>query len=157
MSAAGAHPHVTELSARLRTRLPGPDLTQRQLRERSWWSGPEAWVIVVAGLAIGLGTYSGGWRIMRTLGRRIVDLDPPKAFAAESTAALVLYGMAIAVHAPVSTTHTIASAVLGAGVTSGASAVRWAVVRRIVSAWVITLPAAAALSAAVYGLGVLVT
>jgi PiT family inorganic phosphate transporter len=115
------------------------------------------WVIVSSAAAIAAGTYSGGWRIMRTLGRRIVDLDPPKAFAAESTAALVLYGMAIAVHAPVSTTHTIASAVLGAGVTSGASSVRWIVVRRIVTAWVITLPAAAVLSAAAYGFGVLVT
>lgn len=108
------------------------------------------WVIVAAGTAIALGTYSGGWRIMRTLGRRIIDLDPPRGFAAESTAATVLYGMAIGLQAPVSTTHTITSAIMGAGATKRFSAVRWGVAKGIVLAWVITIPAAASVAAATY-------
>ena len=108
------------------------------------------WVIFAAGSAIAAGTYSGGWRIMRTLGRRIIKLDPPKGFAAEATAATVLYGMAIGLHAPVSTTHTITSAVMGAGATKGFSAVRWGVARSIVIAWIITIPAAAAMAAITY-------
>ncbi|MGB9013345.1 MAG: inorganic phosphate transporter [Aeromicrobium sp.] len=108
------------------------------------------WVIVAAGTAIALGTYSGGWRIMRTLGRRIIDLDPPKGFAAESTAATVLYGMAIGLEAPVSTTHTITSAIMGAGATKRFSAVRWGVAQGIVLAWIITIPAAASVAAVTY-------
>lgn len=108
------------------------------------------WVIVAAGTAIALGTYSGGWRIMRTLGRRIIDLDPPKGFAAESTAATVLYGMAIGLEAPVSTTHTITSAIMGAGATKRFSAVRWGVAKGIVLAWIITIPAAASVAALTY-------
>lgn len=108
------------------------------------------WVIVAAAGAIAAGTYSGGFRIMRTLGRRIIDLDPPKGFAAEATAATVLYVMAMGLHAPVSTTHTITTAIMGAGATKRFSAVRWGVARGIVVAWVITIPAAAAMAAAVY-------
>ncbi len=108
------------------------------------------WVIAAAGTAIALGTYSGGWRIMRTLGRRIIDLDPPRGFAAEATAASVLYGMAIGLHAPVSTTHTITSAIMGAGATKRFSAVRWGVARGIVFAWIVTMPAAAAVAAGTY-------
>lgn len=108
------------------------------------------WVIVAAATAIALGTYSGGWRIMRTLGRRIIDLDPPRGFAAESTAASVLYVMAIGLQAPVSTTHTITSAIMGAGATKRASAVRWGVVRGIVTAWIVTIPAAATMAALTY-------
>lgn len=108
------------------------------------------WVIVAAATAIALGTYSGGWRIMRTLGRRIIDLDPPKGFAAESTAASVLYVMAIGLQAPVSTTHTITSAIMGAGATKRFSAVRWGVAKGIVTAWIITIPASAAMAAASY-------
>ncbi|WP_420114837.1 inorganic phosphate transporter [Pseudactinotalea sp.] len=108
------------------------------------------WVIVAAATAIALGTYSGGWRIMRTLGRRIIELDPPKGFAAESTAATVLYVMAIGLHAPVSTTHTITSAIMGAGATKRFSAVRWGVAKGIVTAWVITIPAAASVAAVTY-------
>lgn len=110
------------------------------------------WVIVAAGTAIALGTYSGGWRIMRTLGRRIIDLDPPKGFAAEATAATVLYGMAIGLQAPVSTTHTITSAIMGAGATKRFSAVRWGVAKGIVMAWIITIPAAAGVAALTYGI-----
>ncbi|WP_293781380.1 inorganic phosphate transporter [uncultured Aeromicrobium sp.] len=108
------------------------------------------WVIVAAASAIAAGTYSGGWRIMRTLGRRIIELDPPKGFAAEATAASVLYVMAIGLHAPVSTTHTITSAVMGAGATRRFSAVRWGVAQGIVTAWIITIPAAAAVAAIFY-------
>jgi PiT family inorganic phosphate transporter len=110
------------------------------------------WVIVAAAGAIAAGTYSGGWRIMRTLGRRIIHLDPPRGFAAESVASIVLYVMAIGLHAPVSTTHTITSAVMGTGATKRASAVRWGVARSIVIAWIITIPMAALMAALTYGL-----
>jgi PiT family inorganic phosphate transporter len=108
------------------------------------------WVIVLAATAISLGTYSGGWRIMRTLGRRIIHLDPPRGFAAETTAASVLYVMAMGFGAPVSTTHTITSSVMGVGATRRLSAVRWGVARSIVVAWVVTIPAAAAAAALFY-------
>jgi PiT family inorganic phosphate transporter len=109
------------------------------------------WVIVAAATAISAGTYSGGWRIMRTLGRRIINLDPPRGFAAEGVAATVLYVMAIGLQAPVSTTHTITSAIMGAGATKRASAVRWGVARNIVTAWIITIPMAALMAALTYG------
>ncbi len=108
------------------------------------------WVILSAAGAISLGTMSGGMRIMRTMGRRIIALDPPRGFAAESTAAIVLYGMAIGAHAPVSTTHTMTSAVMGAGATKRFSAVRWGVARGIITAWVITIPASAGVAALTY-------
>jgi len=108
------------------------------------------WVILAAAGAISLGTMSGGMRIMRTMGRRIIALDPPRGFAAETTAAIVLYGMAIGLHAPVSTTHTMTSAVMGAGATKRFSAVRWGVARSIITAWVITIPAAASVGAICY-------
>jgi PiT family inorganic phosphate transporter len=110
------------------------------------------WVILAAATAISLGTYSGGWRIMRTLGRRIIHLDPPSGFAAESVATTVLYVMAIRFHAPVSTTHTITSAIMGAGATKRLSAVRWGVAKSIVAAWVLTFPAAGLMAAFAYWL-----
>jgi inorganic phosphate transporter, PiT family len=110
------------------------------------------WVIFSAAAAISLGTYAGGWRIMRTLGRRIIDLDPPRGFAAESVAAGVLYTTAFAFSAPISTTHTITSAVMGVGATKRFSAVRWGVARSIVGAWVLTFPAAGAMAALTYWL-----
>jgi PiT family inorganic phosphate transporter len=100
------------------------------------------WVILAAASAISLGTYSGGWRIMRTLGRRIIHLDPPRGFAAESTAASVLYVTAYVFEAPISTTHTITSSIMGVGATKRFNAVRWGVARTIVAAWVLTFPAA---------------
>jgi PiT family inorganic phosphate transporter len=114
--------------------------------------GIPVWVKISAATAISLGTYSGGWRIMRTLGRRIIHLDPARGFASEAVAATVLYVMAIALHAPVSTTHTITSAVMGAGATKRLSAVRWGVAKGIVTAWVLTIPAAGLVAAGVYGL-----
>ncbi len=108
------------------------------------------WVVIAAAGAISLGTYSGGWRIMRTLGRRIIHLDPARGFSAESVGATVLYTTAFIWHAPVSTTHIITSAIMGAGATKRFSAVRWGVARSILVAWVSTFPAAAAVAAAVY-------
>jgi PiT family inorganic phosphate transporter len=108
------------------------------------------WVIFAAASAISLGTWSGGWRIMRTLGRRIIHLDPPRGFAAESVAASVLYTTAYAFEAPISTTHTITSAVMGVGATKRLSAVRWGVARSILVAWVLTFPMAAGAAALCY-------
>ena len=108
------------------------------------------WVVVLAASAISLGTYSGGWRIMRTLGRRIIHLDPARGFAAESVGASVLYTTAFVFHAPISTTHTITSAIMGAGATKRFSAVRWGVARSIVAAWVLTFPMAGLVAAGFY-------
>lgn len=115
------------------------------------------WVKIAAALAISAGTYAGGWRIMRTLGRRIIALDPPRGFAAETVAASVLYTTAFAFQAPISTTHTITSAVMGVGATKRRSAVRWGVVRQILTAWVLTIPMAGLSAAAFYAvIGLLV-
>ncbi|MDI6912100.1 inorganic phosphate transporter [Nocardioides sp.] len=108
------------------------------------------WVIFSAAGAISLGTWSGGWRIMRTLGRRIIHLDPARGFAAETVAAGVLYTTAFAFQAPISTTHTITSAIMGAGATKRFSAVRWGVARSIIAAWVLTFPMAGLVAAACY-------
>ena len=105
------------------------------------------WVIISAASAISLGTYSGGWRIMRTLGRRIIHLDPARGFAAESVGATVLYTTAFVWHAPISTTHLITSAIMGAGATKRFSAVRWGVARSILIAWILTFPAAGVVAA----------
>jgi len=101
-----------------------------------------AWVIACCALAMGLGTMTGGWRIIRTMGMRIAKLEPVSGFAAETSAALILLGTA---HygLPVSTTHTIASSIMGVGSVRRFSAVRWGVTMQIVSAWVFTLPTAA--------------
>lgn len=109
------------------------------------------WVKLSAAVAISAGTYAGGWRIMRTLGRRVIELDPPRGFAAETTAAGVLYTTAFVFEAPVSTTHTITSSIMGVGATRRASAVRWGVAGNIATAWVLTIPMAALAAAACYG------
>ncbi len=108
------------------------------------------WVIVAAAAAISAGTYAGGWRIMRTLGRRIIHLDPARGFAAETVAASVLYTTAFVFEAPISTTHIITSSVMGAGATKRLSAVRWGVARTILAAWVLTFPAAGLVAATAY-------
>ena len=110
------------------------------------------WVILAAAGAISAGTYAGGWRIMRTLGRKIIHLDPARGFAAEAVGAGVLYTTAFVFHAPISTTHTITSAIMGAGATKRFSAVRWGVARTILTAWVLTFPAAGAAAALLYWL-----
>lgn len=99
------------------------------------------WVLVASAVVISAGTYSGGWRIMRTLGRRIIHLDPPQGFAAEVTSAIILY-VATAFKAPISTTHVITSAIMGVGATRSIKAVRWNVAKNIVGAWVFTMPGA---------------
>jgi PiT family inorganic phosphate transporter len=104
------------------------------------------WVILSAAGAISLGTYSGGWRIMRTLGRRIFALSPVSGFASQTTASGVLWGTAY-LGLPVSTTHVITSSVMGVGATRRLSAVRWGVAGNIVTAWLLTLPAAAVVAA----------
>jgi PiT family inorganic phosphate transporter len=107
------------------------------------------WVIVAAGVAIGAGTYAGGWRIMRTLGQRIFSMDPPTGFAAQVAGGTTIY---LATHFgyPVSTTHTVSGSVLGAGATKRLSAVRWGIAGNIVFAWILTIPAAALVAAAFY-------
>lgn len=105
-------------------------------------SGPELWVILLAGLAMGLGTYSGGWRIMRTMGKGIVEVEAPQGFAAEasSTAAILAsshlgFGL--------STTHVCTGSIVGSGLGRRGATIRWGVVRTLMIAWVVTLPAAA--------------
>ena len=100
------------------------------------------WVFWTSATVLALGTYAGGWRIIRTLGRRIIDLDPPAGFAAETVAASVLF-TASGFGLPISTTHTITSAIMGVGATKKLSAVRWGVAGNIVTAWVLTFPGAA--------------
>ncbi len=99
------------------------------------------WVIVVSATALSLGTAVGGWRIMQTMGHRVVDLEPIHGFAAETTAATIIYGAA---HfgMPVSTTHVISSAIMGVGTSRGIRGVKWGVARRILVAWVLTIPMA---------------
>jgi inorganic phosphate transporter, PiT family len=101
------------------------------------------WVILLSAGALSAGTYSGGWRIIRTLGRRIIDLDPPRGLAAEATASAVLYTAAFAFAAPISTTQTITASILGVGATKRLTAVRWGVTGNIAFAWLATLPMAA--------------
>ncbi len=108
------------------------------------------WVKIAAALTISAGTMAGGWRIMRTLGRRIIHLDPPRGFVAESVAATILYVTAFVFKAPISTTQTITSAIMGVGATKRLSAVRWGVAGNIAVAWVLTIPAAALVAALVY-------
>jgi inorganic phosphate transporter, PiT family len=109
------------------------------------------WVILSAASAIALGTYAGGWRIMRTLGRRIFSLTPASGFAAQTVASVVLLGNA-QYGLPVSTTHVITSSVMGVGATRRVLAVRWGVAGNIVFAWILTIPAAAAVAALVWAI-----
>jgi PiT family inorganic phosphate transporter len=107
---------------------------------------PPTWVIVSSAAAMGMGTYAGGWRIIKTLGTRVAKLDPPQGFAAQTACASILwttahYGF------PVSTTHVISGSVLGAGATTRFSAVRWGVAGNILLAWVLTIPCAAVVGA----------
>jgi PiT family inorganic phosphate transporter len=107
------------------------------------------WVKVSAGLAIGLGTYIGGWRIMRTLGQRLYKMEPEAGFASQVAAGATIYAATKSGY-PLSTTHVISGAVLGSGATQRLSAVRWGVAGSIVTAWVLTIPAAAIVAAAFY-------
>jgi PiT family inorganic phosphate transporter len=104
------------------------------------------WVALAAAIAIGLGTWAGGWRIIRTMGTRIIRMDPVHGFAAQTVAASVIQ-LATAWGLPVSTTQVVSGSVMGAGATRRFSAVRWGVARRIVWAWILTIPASAILAA----------
>jgi inorganic phosphate transporter, PiT family len=108
------------------------------------------WVFWTSAAVLAAGTYAGGWRIIRTLGRKIIDLGPAEGFAAEMVASSVLFFNALVLKAPISTTHTITSAIMGVGSTKRLSAVRWNVAGNIVIAWITTFPAAAAIACVVY-------
>jgi PiT family inorganic phosphate transporter len=108
------------------------------------------WVIVSSAAAIALGTYTGGWRIIRTVGSRIIKMDPAQGFSAQSSGAAVVLA-ASHLGYPLSTTHVISGAVMGAGAAKRLSAVRWGVAGNIAIAWVLTLPAAASIGGLVYG------
>jgi PiT family inorganic phosphate transporter len=101
------------------------------------------WIKMSCALAIALGTYSGGFKIIATLGKKIIQMDPIRGFVAESIGATLLWFSALAVHAPISTTHIVTSSIMGAGATKKLSAVKWGVAKSIVFAWIVTLPAAA--------------
>ncbi|MBI4587258.1 MAG: inorganic phosphate transporter [Candidatus Rokubacteria bacterium] len=111
--------------------------------------GPEFyvpfWVILAAHAAIGLGTFAGGWRIVKTMGMRLTKLRPVGGFCAESAGALMLIGTAVG-GIPVSTTHTISGSIMGVGATQRLSAVRWGLAGRIIWAWVLTIPLSALLA-----------
>lgn len=117
------------------------------------WTGEEwrvpLWVILAAAGAMGLGTAMGGWRIVRTMGLRVVELRPIDGFAAETAAATVIE-VASRLGIPVSTTQVISSSILGVGATRSLSAVRWGIAGRIVTAWIVTIPACIMLAWAVY-------
>lgn len=101
------------------------------------------WVILLAALAMGLGTLAGGWRVIRTLGSRITPLDPPRAFAAQTSASAVLLVSAYVYALPVSSTHIMTTSIMGVGASRRLSAVRWSVAQRVAAAWVLTIPGAA--------------
>ena len=107
------------------------------------------WVIIIAYSAIALGTFLGGWRIVKTLGYKITRLRPVHGFAAETVSAGTILGMSF-LGIPVSTTHIISTAIMGVGSTKGPGAVRWGIARNIVGAWILTIPAAAAIGFAAY-------
>src|SRR5919205_1855830 len=109
------------------------------------------WVIISSATAIALGTYVGGWRIIRTMGSRIIKMDPAQGFAAQAVGAAVILS-ASHVGFPLSTTHVANGGIMGAGAAKRLSAVRWGVAGNIVVAWLLTLPCSAAIGAAVYGL-----
>jgi len=109
------------------------------------------WVILVSALSIAFGTYVGGWRIIRTLGSKVIHLDPIHGFAAETSSAAVIW-TASTLGYPISTTQTITASIMGAGTTGGLSAVKWGVAGNILWAWVLTIPAAGLVAAGVYAL-----
>lgn len=112
------------------------------------------WIVLSCNGAIALGTMCGGWRIVKTMGNKLAHLKPVDGFCAETGAAVVLFGSS-ALGVPISTTHTITGAIMGVGSLKGMRGVKWGVAGRIVWAWIITIPAAALISAACYGLSVM--
>ncbi|HVC06738.1 MAG TPA: inorganic phosphate transporter [Solirubrobacterales bacterium] len=114
-------------------------------------AGPPLWAIIAAAAAIALGTYSGGWRVLRSTGARIIKMDAAQGFAAQSAGAAAIL-VSTFLGFPISTTHAISGGVVGAGAVKRVSAVRWGVAGNIMAAWLLTLPAAAAIGAAAYGI-----
>jgi len=110
-----------------------------------------AWVVISAASAIALGTYAGGWRIIRTVGTRIIDMDSAQGFSAQGASAAVIL-VSSQLGYPLSTTHVISGGVVGAGAAKRLSAVRWGVAGNIVVAWLLTLPGAGLLGAVAYWL-----
>jgi PiT family inorganic phosphate transporter len=106
-------------------------------------------VILVAASSIACGTYFGGWRIIRTLGTKVIHLDPIHGFAAETSSAAVIWTASVLGY-PISTTQTITASIMGAGTTGGLSAVKWGVAGNIIWAWVLTIPAAGLVAAGAY-------
>jgi inorganic phosphate transporter, PiT family len=113
------------------------------MTRRKRWTGGEwqvpLWVILASATSMGLGTAIGGWRIIRTVGLKVVDLRPINGFAAETASAAIIE-IASRLGIPVSTTHVISTAILGVGATKRVSAVRWGIAGRIVMAWIVTIP-----------------
>ncbi len=112
------------------------------------------WVAISCSIAIALGTVTGGWKIIETIGSRITKLSQHQGFSASLAGSVILFG-ASALGIPVSTTHTITGAIIGAGTARRASAVRWGVARQVVVAWIVTIPASAAIGALFYTLTLL--
>jgi len=107
------------------------------------------WVAISCYIAIGLGTMTGGWKIIETMGSRITKLDQHQGFSASAGGSVMLFGASL-LGIPVSTTHTITGAVIGAGVARRASAVNWGVAQSVIMAWLITIPASASVAAVIY-------
>ena len=112
------------------------------------------WVAIACYIAIALGTLSGGWRIIETMGSRITKLSQHQGFSASTAGSIVIFA-ASALGIPVSTTHTITGSIIGAGTARRASAVRWGVAQNVIVAWFITIPASAAVGAIFYSLTLL--
>ncbi len=112
---------------------------------------PPTWVILAAAAALALGTYGGGLRILRGTGTRIIKMDAAQGFSAEGAGAVAIL-VATFLGYPISSTHAISGSVMGAGAAKRVSAVRWGVAGNIVTAWLLTLPASAAVGAAAYGI-----
>ena len=113
------------------------------------WPVRAVWVVMASYASMGLGTMVGGWRIVETMGMRITKLQPVGGFCAETAGAITLFGVT-ALGIPVSTTHTITGAIVGVGSTRRLSAVKWGVARRIVWAWVLTMPMAGGIAALLF-------
>jgi PiT family inorganic phosphate transporter len=111
---------------------------------------PPFWAVIGAAVAIGLGTYAGGWRILRSTGARIIKMDAVQGFSAQGAGAVTILASTF-MGFPISTTHAINGGVLGAGAVQRVSAARWGVASNIVVAWLLTLPAAATIGALAYG------
>jgi PiT family inorganic phosphate transporter len=107
------------------------------------------WVMIICATAMALGTSVGGWKVIKTMGSKVFKLQPVHGFSAETSAATVIAGMSF-IGAPISTTHVISTAIMGAGSAQGLSAVRWGIVRNIIIAWIVTIPASAAVAGLLY-------